>query len=129
MNMDEKDKDKVIARAMESIELQNVKIEALLDLLKRALATSHEKMMRASGLTDWAAQIAERVAARTSQSISDVLEKALILYESALEEEVKGNHLAFLNKDDDVVREIVGLARSSPAVGPSSGEVGHRDEH
>lgn len=49
------------------------------------------------------------IAKKTQSTIGDVLLKSIILLKLAIEEIYAGNHLGILNKNREVVRDIIGL--------------------
>lgn len=51
----------------------------------------------------------EQRAEETASSKSEILRKALTLYEVAYDAQKKGEHLGVLNSDRQVLREIVGI--------------------
>jgi predicted transcriptional regulator len=54
-------------------------------------------------------QALEFVAKDTSSTKSDVLRKSITLLEMAVREKKMGNHLGVFNKDQKIVKEIVGF--------------------
>ena len=49
------------------------------------------------------------LAAKSNDAYEDVLRKALTLYSFGLDAREKGNRLAVLNPEDEIVHEIIGL--------------------
>lgn len=53
--------------------------------------------------------ILDQMAEKTCSSKSDVLRKSIALMEVAVQEKEKGNHLSIVNRDQKVIKEIIGL--------------------
>ena len=51
----------------------------------------------------------DEIAKKTHSSNSDVLIKSIALMEVAVQEKEKGNHLGVVDKDQKILKEIVGL--------------------
>lgn len=54
-------------------------------------------------------QLLERLAENESRSQTDVIRRAIALYQYALDAKVKGKQLAVLNQDDSVAAHLVNL--------------------
>ena len=53
--------------------------------------------------------ILEDMADKTHSSKSEVLRKSIVLMEVAVREKAMGNHLGVVSKNQEIVKEIVGL--------------------
>ncbi|MFO0949970.1 MAG: hypothetical protein U0835_02230 [Isosphaeraceae bacterium] len=84
----------------------------LLELMPQLL----QGVLRAKGLSDETSGLVQLLAAKTNDSQSEVLRKALTLYGLAVDAIEKGNHVAILTPDDEILHEVVGFdpAEASP---------------
>jgi hypothetical protein len=78
-------------------------------VLSRALVPAIERIMERKGHSDEIAGMVQLLAAKSDDAKEEVLRKALTLYGLALDQREKGNRLAFLDGDDTIVHEVVGL--------------------
>ena len=49
------------------------------------------------------------IAEQSNSSKTRILQKAMVLIDVAIQEQDKGNHLAIVDKDDKIIKDIVGL--------------------
>ena len=57
----------------------------------------------------------DEMAEKTNSSKSDVLRKSIVLLKIAVQENEKGNNLAIVDKDQKILKEIVGLFSVRPS--------------
>lgn len=72
-----------------------------------------------TGYSDAVASEVEAITSETGDSKEDVLLKALLLYEEALEASQNGQRLVVVGPDYRYIKEIVGLRRGEPEPAPS----------
>lgn len=53
--------------------------------------------------------VLDEMAEKTHSSKSEVLRKSIALMEVAVQEKERGNHLGVVNKDQKIIKEIIGL--------------------
>ena len=68
-----------------------------------------ERCQNSRGLADDVNDLSSRIAREYRMSPSEVLLKALGLFKWALDADTKGNRIAILDQQDDIVQEMVGL--------------------
>ena len=76
------------------------------------LSSRLERYRNTRGLTDDVNDLSSRIAREYQMSPSEVLLKALGLFKLALDANFKGNRIAILDQQDEIVQEIVGLEPS-----------------
>jgi hypothetical protein len=95
------------------------------DLMKRMIDDSLQQrlpsLMRGLGYSEEIAGLVHLLAAKSGDAKEDVLRKALTLYGLALDAVEKGNRLAILNPQDEIVQEITGFEPSRPVAEPVAG--------
>ena len=74
-----------------------------------AIAENADQIRASIGQSDEAAGLIRLLAARSGDNREDVLLKALTLYGLAIDAIEKGNHLAILTPEDEILREITGF--------------------
>lgn len=85
------------------------RIDRIADRIARSLGDSLPLAFEKIGYTEEIAGLVHLLAARSNDAKDEVLRKALTLYGLALDQREKGNRLAFLSPDDDIVHEVVGF--------------------
>src|SRR4051794_10215136 len=78
------------------------KIEEAVIRLERML----ERVSKGTSSDNPVTRLRNEIASRWGESARDINLKALTLYKAALEAEDEGHHLAVINKDDEIVRDI-----------------------
>jgi hypothetical protein len=77
--------------------------------LKDALPSAFDHVTQKLGLSSEVVALLHLLAGRSNESYEDALKKALTLYSYALDARERGNRLAILNPDDEIVHEIIGF--------------------
>jgi hypothetical protein len=77
--------------------------------ISKSLPSACDNALQQLGYTQEVAGLVHLLAARSNDSKENVLEKALTLYGLALDALEKGNRLAVLSPDDEIVHEIEGF--------------------
>ena len=86
-----------------------------LDLsLGKVLPEALERGVRSFGFTEEVAGLVRLLAARSGDPKENVLLKALTLYGLALDAREKGNRLAILNAEDEIIHDVIGFESSTP---------------
>lgn len=83
--------------------------EVTAETLKRAAPPVAENVLRELGHTEEVAGLLQLLAAKSGDSREGVLRKALNLYGIALDVLERGDRLAILNPEDEIVQEITGF--------------------
>ncbi len=94
---------------------------------KSAIRTAIDQMrkmvdlMNEIGLTAETVQLVRLISKEFDLPSSDVVSKSLSLFKMAAEQEAKGNRLAFLAPDDEIVTEVPGIREPFGAAEKTSG--------
>lgn len=86
--------------------------------LEKALSGGVIQTMQRLGYTDEVAGLVQLLASKSGDNLEAVLKKALNLYGLALDASERGNRMAILNPDDEIVREIIGFEVTEPNAQP-----------
>jgi hypothetical protein len=95
--------DKVLALMPEVVE----------QAIEEALPPVLDRIFQKMGYSSEIVGLLHLLAAKSNETYEDVLRKALTLYSFALDAKEKGNRLAVLNPEDEIVHEIIGLGAST----------------
>ena len=98
------------------VEVLGQKVSEKFDKLLPAWLESYKYVL---GATEEVGSLASRLAYEYCMPPSDVLLKALGLFKLALEARAKGNRLAILDGNDEIVQEIVGFEPSRDLLQPT----------
>jgi hypothetical protein len=84
--------------------------------ISKALPSAVEQALRRVGYTEEIAGLLHMLAARSNDDKESTLMKALTLYGLALDALEKGNRMAILSPDDEIVHDVIGVgtAQSNP---------------
>jgi hypothetical protein len=77
--------------------------------LGNALPSAIDRLTERFGLSSEVMGLLHLLAGRSNDSYEDTLRKALTLYSYALDARERGNRLAILNPDDEIVHDIIGV--------------------
>lgn len=93
----------------QSLKLMDLIKSAVVEAVRQEIPTVVEDLRRSEGLGEGVVGLTRLLAARSNESYENTLMKALTLYGAALDATEKGNRLAVLSPDDDIVHEIIGF--------------------
>lgn len=74
----------------------------------------YDENIKRIGLTRETKRLMGRLAQETGNTPSDILVKALTLYDVANKARSEGNRIAVLSPDDEIIREIIGFEPLAP---------------
>ena len=84
--------------------IQQASIEVILNRTLRVEALEQKRT-----IPEQAAALVQLLAAKSNDVKDDVLQKALTLYGLALDAREKGNGMAILSPDDEILHEVIGF--------------------
>ena len=97
----------------QSSQLDALMSEAVEKAVNKVLPSSLERVLHEIGYSDVVLGVLHLLAARSHDNYEDLLRKALTLYSLALDAKERGNRLAVLSPEDEIVHEIDGLGFSA----------------
>lgn len=102
---------------------QPPKQKSLKEAFDQAMGTLERMagIMEKAGLTRESIQLVQFISKEFDLPATDVLSKSLSLFKLAAEQEAKGNRLAFLTPDDEIVTEVPGIREPMQAPEHSDG--------
>jgi hypothetical protein len=90
------------------------------DTLQKELPKRFEGFQNALGVSDEVGALCFRIASEHTMPPSDVFLKALSLFKRALDAEAKENRIAILDRNDEIVQEIVGFEPKQDVFQPTA---------
>jgi hypothetical protein len=99
---------------------------SLADITRQIKEIQESTKINAAGMNRQLEEIKKTIAplleleARSGEGAEEILRKAITLYEVATDATAKGNRLAILTPDDEIVREIIGLGPSGAIIQPTA---------
>jgi hypothetical protein len=97
----------------ESSKLVALMPELVEQAMDKVLPPALDRVFQKMGYSSEVVGILHLLAAKSNDAYEDVLRKALTLYSFGLDAREKGNRLAVLNPEDEIVHEIIGLGFSA----------------
>jgi hypothetical protein len=97
----------------ESSKLVALMPELVEQAVDKALPPALDRVLQKIGYSSEVVGILHLLAAKSNDAYEDVLRKALTLYSFGLDATEKGNRLAVLNPEDEIVHEIIGLGTAA----------------